>query len=85
MTPSQGPRDDARHDSGFRARDLGPIATPVVFPQGALDAYSVSSAVAAYAREIGGRYVPVEGGGHAAYLLPEMAGLLAAHLRPLAG
>ncbi|MES2340385.1 MAG: hypothetical protein V4597_01805 [Pseudomonadota bacterium] len=57
----------------------------MVFLQGALDAHSVSSAVAAYAREIGARYVPVEGGGHAAYLLPQMAGLLAEHVRPLAG
>lgn len=69
----------------FRARDLGPIATPVVFLQGTLDLYSVSSEVAAYAREIGARYLAVEGGGHSAYLLPEMAGLLAEHVRPLAG
>ncbi|WP_421932623.1 alpha/beta fold hydrolase [Phenylobacterium sp.] len=69
----------------FRARDLGPVATPLVFLQGAADLYSVSSVVAAYAREIGARFVPVEGGGHAAYLLPETAGLLVAHVRPLAG
>lgn len=69
----------------FKARDLGAIKTPVVFLQGTLDAYSVSSEVAAYARAIGARYVPVEGGGHSAYLLPQMAELLVAHVRPLAG
>lgn len=68
----------------FRARDLGSIATPVVFLQGTLDAYSVSSTVAAYASEIGARYVAVEGGGHSAYLLPQMAGLLAEHVGRLA-
>ncbi|MDO8378668.1 hypothetical protein [Phenylobacterium sp.] len=56
----------------------------MVFLQGALDAYSVSSAVAAYAREIGARFVAIEGGGHASYLLPQMAGLLAEHVWPLA-
>lgn len=70
---------------GFKARDLGEIRTPVVFLQGTLDAYSVSSEVEAYAREIGARYVPVEGGGHSAmFMVREMLDLLLAHVRPLA-
>ena len=69
----------------FKARDLGEIKTPVVFLQGTLDAYSVSSEVEAYAREIGATYVPVEGGGHSAmFMVGEMLGLLVEHVRPLA-
>ena len=69
----------------FKSRDLGPIATPVVFLQGALDAYSVSSAVETYAREIGAKYVPVEGGGHSAmFMVQEMLELLVEHVKPLA-
>ena len=76
-------RDDLM---AFKARDLGAIATPVVFLQGTLDVYSVSSEVDAYAREIGATYVAVEGGGHSAmFMVPEMLALLVAHVRPLAG
>ncbi|CAN5474309.1 alpha/beta hydrolase [soil metagenome] len=75
-----------RHDlMAFKARDLGAIATPVVFLQGTLDAYSVSSEVGAYARGIGATYVPVEGGGHSAmFMVGEMLRLLVEHVRPLA-
>ncbi|MBR7618994.1 alpha/beta hydrolase [Phenylobacterium sp. 20VBR1] len=69
----------------FKARDLGPIATPVVFLLGTLDAYSVSSEVEAYAREVGATYVPVAGGGHSAmFMVAEMLGLLVEHVRPSA-
>lgn len=75
-------RDDLM---AFKARELGPIATPVVFLQGMADAYSVSSEVEAYAREIGATYAPVEAGGHSAmFMVGEMLALLVAHVRPLA-
>lgn len=75
-------RDDLM---AFKARDLGAIATPVVFLQGTADVYSVSSEVEAYAREIGATYVPVEGGGHSAmFMVGEMLARLVAHVRPLA-
>ena len=69
----------------FDARALGPIVPPVVFLQGTLDAYSVSSEVEAYAREIGAVYAPIEGGGHSAmFMTRRMLDLLVAHVRPLA-
>lgn len=75
-------RDDLM---AFKARELGAIATPMVFLQGSLDVYSVSSEVDAYAREIGATYVAVEGGGHSAmFMVAEMLALLVAHVRPLA-
>lgn len=69
----------------FKARDLGAVATPVVFLQGTLDAYSVSSEVEAYAQEIGAVYAPIEGGGHSAmFMVRRMLDLLVEHVRPLA-
>lgn len=69
----------------FKARDLGTVATPVVFLQGTLDAYSVSSEVEAYAQEIGAVHAPIEGGGHSAvFMARRMLDLLVEHVRPLA-
>lgn len=82
MAAYRAMRDDLM---AFKARDLGSITTPVVFPQGALDAYSVSSEVEAYGREIGARYVTVAGGAHSAmFMVAEMLALLVEHVRPLA-
>ncbi len=50
-----------------------------------LDAYSVSSEVEAYAREIGAKNVAVEGGGHSAmFMVTKMLELLVEHVQPLA-
>lgn len=71
----------------FDARRLGPrFDVPVSFLQGADDAFTVSSEVERYAREIVApsvEYVPIEGAGHAALLLTdELHTALSRHVLP---
>ena len=72
----------------FEARRLGlKFEVPMVFLQGARDAYTVSSEVEAYAAEIEApakRMVKAPGGGHSAFFLRDaFLDLLVRHVRPL--
>jgi pimeloyl-ACP methyl ester carboxylesterase len=75
---------------GFDARRLGlAFEVPIVFLQGAEDAYSVTSVVAAYAAKITAPHkqlVLIEGGGHSAIFMRErFLELLTRRVRPLVG